>query len=134
MDSHRRQEARNRLIADQQGDHRQHDSAAEARQIAQLAGTEYEPAVADVTPRIGVGQGRYQHGPGVSRHVQAIGHQRQRTEQPAADDLNHHHHAAQSNDTPGLALVLFVARAQEGVVMPIRKRGIVNAFHGGSLI
>ena len=52
----------------------------------------------------------------------------------AADDLNHHHHAAQTNYAPGLALVLFVARAEEYVTVPIPNRGIANGFHGGSLI
>ncbi len=44
MDRNRRQESRDRLIADQHGNHRKHDGAAEARQIAELAGSEDEAA------------------------------------------------------------------------------------------
>src|SRR5579863_905805 len=62
MDGHWRQEARHGLITDQQCDHCQHDGATEASQVAELAGTEYEPAVGGVAPRVGVGQSRYQHG------------------------------------------------------------------------
>jgi hypothetical protein len=67
----------------------------------------------------------------VRRHVQAVRNQRQRTEQAAADDLNRHHHAAQNNDTPGLALVLLVAGAEERVTVRNRIRGIVDALPDG---
>ena len=100
----------------------------------EFAGPEYEPGISGVPPRVSVSERRYQHGACVRRHMQPVGHQRQRAEQTAADDLNHHHHAAQGDDTPGLALVLFVPGAEEDVTMAAEDGGIANGFHTGAYL
>ena len=42
-------------------------------------------------------------------HMQPIRHQRDRTEQQAADDFGDHHDAAEPDHRPGLALAPLVA-------------------------
>jgi hypothetical protein len=94
VDRNRRHESQNRLIADESGDHREHDGAGEAGQIAELSGSEYETRVMCMPPRVGIGQRRDQHRACMRRHVQTIGDQRQRTVQSAAHDLDQHHGTA----------------------------------------
>ncbi len=116
-DRHRRNEARDRLVTDQERNHQKHDGAGEAGEVAELAGAEGEARVVGVAPRIAVGQRREQERAGMGRHVQAVGHERDRAEQQAADDFGHHHDGAKHDHRPGSALVLVVAFAQENVVM-----------------
>ena len=68
------------FVADQQRDHRQHDGAGEAREIAELAGAEGEARIVGVAARVGVGERRQQQRAGVGAHVQAVGDQRDRAE------------------------------------------------------
>ena len=49
--------------------------------------------------------------------MQAIGNERQRAKQAAADDLGRHHCAAQPDDRPRLAGVTVVSRAEEHVAV-----------------
>src|SRR5580658_1755626 len=48
-------QSRNGLVADEDRDHRQHDSAGESRQIAKLAGAETEAVVLRMAARITIG-------------------------------------------------------------------------------
>ncbi|UCW44480.1 hypothetical protein [Pseudomonas phage PPAT] len=61
--------------------------------------------------------------------MQTIGHQRQRAEHAAADDLNGHHQGTQDDHRPGLALVLLVPGTQEHVVMAAGERRVVEIAH-----
>ena len=81
MDGHWLEQARHRLVADQQCDHRKDDGAGEAGEIAELAGAEGEARIVDMTTRIGVGQCRKQQRAGMRAHVQPVGDQRDGAEQ-----------------------------------------------------
>ena len=48
MDRHRREYAADRLVADQERDHREDDGACESREIAELAGAEREVGIIGV--------------------------------------------------------------------------------------
>jgi hypothetical protein len=116
-DRHRCKQARDRLVTDEDRDHRQHDGAGEAGEVAELAGAEGEARVVGMAPRIAVGERREQERAGMGRHVQAVGDQRDRAEQQAADDLGDHHDGAQHDHRPGAALVLVMAFAEEDVAV-----------------
>ena len=79
-DRHRRNEAFNRLIADKQRNHSQHDRTGKSRQVAEFSGPKHKPMIRGMSPRIRVCQRGDQHRPSVRGHVQAIGYQRQRVE------------------------------------------------------
>jgi hypothetical protein len=49
-----------RLVADQQRDHGQHDGAGEPSKVAQLSGAEGEPAIVRVFAGVGVSEGSQQ--------------------------------------------------------------------------
>jgi hypothetical protein len=49
--------------------------------------------------------------------MQAVRNERDRAEQQAADNLRNHHEAAQRDNHPRAALVLFVAFAEKNMVM-----------------
>ncbi len=117
VDRDRGYEARDRLVADQQRDHRQDDGAGKPREIAELAGAEGEASVLRMAPRVAIGEGREQQRARVGRHVQTVGDQCDRPEQGAADDLRHHHRRAQRDHHPGTALVALVAFAEKDVVV-----------------
>ena len=70
-------------------------------------------------PRLPIPTRGDQHGARMRRHVQPVGHQRERSKNHAARDLDQHHHAAQCDDRPGLALVPFVAGAEEHVAVAV---------------
>ena len=106
-----------RLPADQQRDHRQHDGAGESGEVAQLAGAEGEARIGGVPPGVAVGQRREQQRAGMRAHVQAVGDQRDRAEQQAAGDLQRHHRAAQPDHRPGALLGVFMALAEEDVAV-----------------
>jgi hypothetical protein len=116
-DGNRREQARNRFVADQQGNHRQNDGAAVAGQIAELAGAEGEIAIIGVFAGIGIGQRGQQQRAGMGRHVQSVGDQSQRAEQRAADDFGDHHDAAKHDHRPGSAFGSLVVRAQKDVIV-----------------
>ena len=117
VNRHRRKQARHRLVADQEGDHRQHNRAGEAGQVPQLARAEAEPRVVRVAAREGVGERGEKQRAGVRRHVQAVGDQSDRAEQQPAGDLNQHHGPAKPDHDPGAALVASVTFAEKDVVM-----------------
>ena len=104
-DRHGRKQAADGLVADQDGDHRQHDRAGEPGQVAQLAGAEGEAGVGRVAAGEGVGQRRQQQRARVRAHVQAVRHQRDRSEHQAAAGLQHHHRRAERDDPPAPPLV-----------------------------
>ena len=123
VDRHRREQAADRLIADQQRDHRQDDRAGEAGEVAELAGAEGEARIVGVPARVAVGQRRQQQGAGMGAHVQPVGDQGDRAEQQAADDLGDHHGAAEPDHRPGAALALLMALAEEDVACDRRRDG-----------
>jgi hypothetical protein len=129
VNRYRRHKARNCLVANQHRNHCKHDGTRKPCEVAELAGTEHEAGVRGMFARVGVREGRNQHSPGVSRHVQAVGDKRQRPEHTAADDFNQHHRAAQGNHGPRLALVLFVTGTKKNVVMPCAKCGVFEITH-----
>src|SRR5713101_9795369 len=61
-DRNRRQKPYDRLIADEGGDHREHDGAAEAGQVAELSGSEYEARILGMPAGVGIGERRDKHG------------------------------------------------------------------------
>ena len=131
-DRHRRQEARDRLVANQDSDHREDDRRREPGEVAQLPGPEGEPRVVGMPARVAVGNRRQQHGPGMRTHMQAVRDQGDGAKQCAADDLQHHHGAAQDDDRPGAALRMLVPLAQEDVAVDgreVRHHGL-----GGKLV
>ena len=130
-DRHRRDQPACRLVADQERDHRQNDGAREAGEIAELAGAEGETRVVRVAAREGVGERRQQQGPRVRAHVQAVGDERDRAEQPAADDLERHHCGAKPDHGPGSALALLVPFAEENVAVEGGGAGGFRFAHGG---
>jgi len=71
------------LIADQNGDHREHDRAREAGQVTELASPKSKPRVLRVTAVRDEGNG---------------------PESQAAGDLRRHHEAAEPDHRPGLSL------------------------------
>jgi hypothetical protein len=79
--------------------------------------------------RVGVREGRNQHGPGVRRHMQAVGDKRKRPEHTAADDFDQHHRAAQRDDRPRFTLVLFMTGTQKDVVVPCAECGVFEITH-----
>ena len=131
VDRHGREQAANRLIADQQRDHRQNDRATETGEIAELAGAEGEARVVGVAAREGIGERGQEQGARVGAHVQAVGDQRNRTEQPTAGDLEQHHGGAEPDDRPGPALALFVALAEKDVAVERCVGGAFSFGHGG---
>ena len=122
VDRHRREQAGDGLVADQQRDHRQDDRAGEAGEIAELAGAEGEARIVRRAARIGIGERREQQRAGMRAHVQAVGDEGDRAEQQAADDLGDHHGAAEPDHRPGLAFALFVPLAEEHVACDAKAR------------
>ena len=117
MDGHGREQAGDRLVADQERDHRQHDGAGEASQVAQLAGAEGEAGIVRVFTGVAVGKRRQQQRAGMGAHVQPICDQRDGAERETAHDLQNHHGRAQRDDPPCPALGPLVPLAEEDVTM-----------------
>ena len=116
----RREETADGFVADQQRDHCQDDGAGEAGEVAELAGAEGEAWIIGVPAGIGVGERREQERAGMGAHVQAVGDERDRAEQQAADDLGDHHRPAEPDHRPRLALALLVSLAEEYVAVERR--------------
>src|ERR1700686_5502174 len=119
MNGYRLQQARDRLIAYEQGDHRQDDGAGETSQIAKLSGAKAETSVIGMLACVAIRQRRKQQCTCMRAHVQTVGHQRDRSEQEPADDLGHHHHAAQYDDCPSAAFTALVVGSQKDMAMPV---------------
>ena len=113
----RAHEALHALIADQKGDHAEHDGACKARKVAELARSEGEAAVVKVTPRVGVSEGGYRERGGMRRHMPAIRHEGERTKHRTADDFANHHDGGQADNHPNALGILVVTRAQEHMLM-----------------
>ncbi len=94
MDGHRSKDAGDGLVADQHRDHGKDDGAGEAGEVAELARAEGEARIVGVPARIAIGQGSKQQRTRMRAHMQAVGDERDRAEQQAADDLGDHHGAA----------------------------------------
>jgi hypothetical protein len=77
MDGYGAKEPRHRLVADQQRNHRQRDSACETCQVAQLACAEHEAGIPGVLARVRISECRDQHCARVRRHVQTVGDERE---------------------------------------------------------
>ena len=120
------------LVTDQQRDHRQDDGAGESREIAELAGPEREARIVGVLAGVGVGERREQQRTRMRAHMHAVGHQRDRAEQQAADNLGDHHGAAEPDHRPCPALAVFVARAEKHVGMRSGAAGTDGLAHGGA--
>ena len=141
LDRNGGEQARHRLVADQQRDHRQHDRAGEPGEVAELASPEREAGIVRVLAGVAVGQGRQQQGAGMGAHVHPVRDQCDGAEQQAAHDLQHHHGAAERDDPPGPALRLLVPVAEEDVAVPgidprrVEGRGgLRDAVHAGLLL
>lgn len=117
MDRYGSQETRYRFVTNQQGNHHEDDGAGEAGEVAELTSAETKAVIMRIFSGIGVGKRRQQQGAGVRRHMKAIRHQRDRSIQQTADDLDHHHDAAQDDHEPGPALVSLMAFAKEHMVV-----------------
>ena len=116
MDRDRREEAADRFVTDQQGNHRQHKSATETRQIPELARTEREAAAAGMTPRQPIGAGRQPQRADMGRHMSAIGQKRHGVIGKAADDLHAHEHSGNNRRPFGASLGAGMTLAQEDMV------------------
>jgi len=68
-DRHRRNEAFNRLIADKQRNHSQHDRTGESCQVAELSCAKHKPVIRGMSSRIRVCQRGDQHRASVCGHV-----------------------------------------------------------------
>jgi len=110
---------RQRLVADEQRDHGEHDGAGKTGEIAELAGAEAEAVVVDVPARVAVGQRGEEKRAGMRRHMQSVGDERDRAEQQPADNLGDHHESAQRNHRPGAPLVARVAFAEKDVAVKV---------------
>ncbi len=130
MDRHGRQETRHRLVAYQQRDHRENDGARESGEVAELARAECEARVVRVAARERVGERGQQERAGMGAHVQSVGDQRDRAEQPAADDLDRHHRGAEPDDRPGPALARLVTLAEEHMAVEGRIGRAFDVAHG----
>jgi hypothetical protein len=120
VDRDRSNEAGHGFVADEERDHRENDSAGKSGQVPELAGAEAETIIVGVPACVTIGKSGEQQRARMRRHVQAVGNQRDRAKQPAADDLSDHHDAAQRNHEPSAAFVRVVARAEENVRMARR--------------
>ena len=89
--------------------------------------------IVGVLAGIGVGERREQQRAGMRAHVQAVGDQRDRAEQQAADDLGDHHGAAEPDHRPGLALAFLVPLAEEHVAVKGRRGAAVVLIMAASL-
>ena len=116
-DRNRGNQTRDRLVADQQRNHRQDDGAGESREISKFAGAEAEALVTRMTAGEAVGEGREQQRACMRRHMQAVSDERNRAEQKAPDDLGNHHDRAKHDHHPGTALRLFMPGAQEQMIV-----------------
>ena len=70
--------------------------------------------------RVAIGERGKQQRAGMGAHVHAVGHQRDRAEQQATDDLGDHHEAREPDHRPGPALALLVRRTEENVAVAVR--------------
>ena len=82
--------------------------------------------------RVSIGKRREKQCAGVRAHVQAVRHQRDRSEHETADDFGAHHRAAEPNHGPGFALTLVVPLAQEYMLMERRFGGFGIDGHDGA--
>ena len=76
MDRNRREDTADRFVADQERNHREDDSAGEARQVAELASAEREARIIGMLTGIGISERRKQERPCMCAHMQAIGNKR----------------------------------------------------------
>ena len=73
MDRHRGKQTADRLVADQQRDHREDDGARETGEIAQLAGAEGETRIIGMPPRVAIGKGGKQQRARMGAHMHPVG-------------------------------------------------------------
>src|ERR1700723_1754630 len=78
-------------------------------------------------PRVAVSKRRQQERARMRRHVQAVGDERDRAEEQAADDLRNPNHGTERDHNPGAAFVAIVACAKKDVRV-IAREGV---RHGG---
>ena len=116
-DGDRREQADDRLVADQERDQRQDQGARKSSKVAELAGAVREAGIVGVAAGEVVGQGRDAEGGRVGRHVPPVGHERHRPEDRAGDDLGHHHDRRQTDDDPGAPRVAVMTHAEEDMLM-----------------
>ena len=115
--------AHHRFVSDQQGHHGEDDGAGEGGELADLAGSEREPVVADMAAGKAVGEGGDGQRRDVGGHVQAIGDEGHRPRPCAAADLGDHHHRGQRDDGPGAPFMGAVLDAEKVVIVsPVLER------------
>ena len=133
LDRHRIEQATDGLVTNQQRDHRQDDGAGKSGEIAEFSRAECKSRVAGVSARVGIGEGCEQQCARMRAHMKPIGDQRDRSEQPAADNLGNHHDSAEPDHRPGPALALVMVLAEEHVAMECRITCAVDVAHGVAL-
>ena len=108
------------FIPYQERDHRQHEGAGKAGEIAELAGAEDETFVSGVSSSVEIGECGDDECACVGRHMQAIRDQRHRSPQQPTDDLRDHHRATQSDHGPTTPLISGVILAEKDVFVTPR--------------
>lgn len=97
--------------------------AGERGELSELAGAERKSRVVHVTPCVSIGQRRNADGRSMGRHVPAIGKQRHRTENRAADNLAGHHREGQADNEPGAPFIARMRGAEKDVIVrPVVER------------
>ena len=76
MDRNRREDTADRFVADQERNHREDDSAGEAREVSELASAEREARIVGMLTGVGIRERREQERTSVCAHMQAIGNKR----------------------------------------------------------
>lgn len=115
------QNARNRLVSYENGDHREHNGAGESGQVTKLPRAKGEPWIPCMASRITIRERRKEQRPSVGTHVQPVRDQRDGPEQQAAGDLRDHHEATQPDHRPRFALAaLMVGRQKDVTVIELR--------------
>ncbi len=131
MNRHRLEQACDRLVTNEDGDHREDNGTREARQVAELPRAEAEAGVSGVLSGVAVGQRGEQQGAGVGAHVQSVRDQGDRTEKQAAHDFSSHHDATQNDHGPRSSFASRVVGRQEDVT--VRFGNLVGACFAPSL-
>ena len=111
------QQPQYRLVPDEQGNHRQDESARIARKLSHFAGAEGKTGIVRVLTRKQIGGGGDAERGGVGGHVPAIGQQRHRSEHRSRHNFADHHDGGQRDHEPGPTLILSVLRTEKYVVV-----------------
>ncbi len=98
-----------------------------AAELAELAGAERKPRVGGMAAGEQISKPGDRQRRDMGRHVPAVGDERDRAEQRAADDLGHHHDRRQRDHAPGAPLMRAVMLRRERCDYASTDRRIANA-------